>query len=202
MTRSRTKQPMAGNGKATANFLSRRLRVAPRKSKLRYAAIDDQFRSGHEGGIVAREEQGCLSDFPGLAETMKRDLILDRRGRFVELLLGKSELAVKRRADRAGTFTRMPRGANSVQPPHPTPAQYQRAVLISASRWRTGDHPLKRIVSSRRRSVARPCVGGSVERPAPHRASSARSGSSRPAGPGHCRAAEGECGARRKAMLS
>jgi len=104
---------MAGNGKATANFLSRRLRVAPRKSKLRYAAIDDQFRSGHEGGIVAREEQGCLSDFPGLAETMKRDLILDRRGRFVELLLGKSELAVKRRADRAGTFTRMPRGANS-----------------------------------------------------------------------------------------
>jgi hypothetical protein len=60
-------------------------RVAPRKSKLRYAAIDDQFRAGHEGGIVAREEQGCLSDFPGLAETMKRDLILNCRGRFVPL---------------------------------------------------------------------------------------------------------------------
>jgi hypothetical protein len=47
------KQPMAGNGKATANFLSR-LRVAPRTSKLRYTAIDDQFRSGHEGGTVTR----------------------------------------------------------------------------------------------------------------------------------------------------
>src|SRR6516225_5639948 len=34
---------------------------------------------------------------------MKRDLILDCRGGFVELLLGKSEPAVKRRADRAGT---------------------------------------------------------------------------------------------------
>ena len=40
---------------------------------------------------------------PCLAETMKRDLILDCRGGFVELLLGKSELAMKRRADRAGT---------------------------------------------------------------------------------------------------
>src|SRR6516162_6289255 len=76
---------------------------ATRKSKLRNAAIDDQFRSGHEGGIVAREERGCVSDFPGLAETMKRDLILDCRGRLVELLLGKSEFAVKRRAGRAGT---------------------------------------------------------------------------------------------------
>src|SRR5215467_6633588 len=66
-------------------ILGRRLRVAPRKSKLRYSAIDDQFRSGHEGGILAREEQRCLSDFPGLAETMKRDLILNCRGRFVEL---------------------------------------------------------------------------------------------------------------------
>ena len=68
MTRSRTKQPMAGNGKATANFLSRRLRVAMRKSELRYAPIYDQFRSSHEGGIVASEEQGCLSDFSGLTE--------------------------------------------------------------------------------------------------------------------------------------
>ena len=33
--------------------------VVPRKSKLRYAAINDQLRSGHEGRIVAREEQGC-----------------------------------------------------------------------------------------------------------------------------------------------
>src|SRR5262252_9118138 len=49
--------------------LSRHLRVAPRKSKLRYSAIDDQFRSGHEGGIVAREEQDCLGDLSGLAET-------------------------------------------------------------------------------------------------------------------------------------
>src|SRR5215471_3949450 len=83
-------------------FLSRR-RVAPGKLKLRYATIDNQFRSSHEGRIFAREEQGSLGDFPGLAETMKRDLILDCRGRFVELLLGKSELAVKRRAGRAGT---------------------------------------------------------------------------------------------------
>src|ERR1044072_4790673 len=74
-----------------------------RKSKLRYAAIDDQLRSGHVGGIVACEKQGCLRDFCGFAEAMKRHLILDCRGRFVELLLGKSELAVKRRADRAGT---------------------------------------------------------------------------------------------------
>ena len=65
--------------------------IAPRKSKLRYATIDDQFRSGHEGGIVAREEQGRPSGFSGLAETMKRDLVLGCRGRFGELLLGKSE---------------------------------------------------------------------------------------------------------------
>src|SRR5262249_28204932 len=99
----RYKQPLDGNRKTTADFLSRRLRVAPRKSKLRYSAIDDQFRSGHEGGILAREEQRCLGDFPGLAETMQWDLILDCRGGFVELFLGKSELAVKRRAGRAGT---------------------------------------------------------------------------------------------------
>ena len=103
-------------------FLTRRLRIAPRKSKPRYPAIDDQFRGSHEGGTVSREEQGCLSDFPSLAETMKRDLIPDCRGRFVELLLGKSELAVKRRADRAGltAFTRMPRDANSARNDRPS----------------------------------------------------------------------------------
>src|SRR5437667_636569 len=94
---------ISGIKRAITNFLIHRLRVAPRKSNLRKAAIDDQFRSGHEGGIVAREEQGCLCDFPGLAETMKRDPTPDCRGRCVELLVGKSELAVKWRADQAVT---------------------------------------------------------------------------------------------------
>src|SRR5438046_3118733 len=94
---------ISGIKRAITTFLSHRLRVAPRKSNLRQAAIDDQFRSGHEAGIVAREEQGCLRDVPGLAETMERDPIQDCRGRFVELLLGKSELAVKRRVGQAGT---------------------------------------------------------------------------------------------------
>jgi hypothetical protein len=49
-----------------------RRHVALGMSKLRYAALDDQFRSGHEGGIVARKEQRRLADFRGLAETMQR----------------------------------------------------------------------------------------------------------------------------------
>jgi hypothetical protein len=59
--------------KAAANHLHRE------KSKLRYAAVDDQFRSRHERRIVTREEQGCLSDFAGLAETMKRDVLPSAR---------------------------------------------------------------------------------------------------------------------------
>ncbi len=54
--------------------------------------------------ILARQEQGRPGDFLRFTETMQRDLILNCRGRFIELLLGKPELAMKRSADRTRAY--------------------------------------------------------------------------------------------------
>src|ERR1700754_3146160 len=64
-------------------------------SKLRQAAIDDQFRSCHERRVIACQEHGRLRDLCSLTEATQRDLRFNRRSGFVKLLIGEPQLDMK-----------------------------------------------------------------------------------------------------------